>query len=54
MSLGYYVSVFCHECSIGKLLEVPDTSFPRYCTTWKSNQEKLMFYEQHAGITSQF
>lgn len=35
------VSVFCHECSIGKLLERSEISFPCYCKTWKCDQEKL-------------
>lgn len=35
------VSVFCHECSIGKLLKVFESSFLCYYKTWKCNQEKL-------------
>jgi len=48
------VSVFCHERSIGKLLEVSESSFPCYYKTWKCNQEKLMLYERHAGSAFQF
>lgn len=48
--LDTYVSVFCHNFSVEKLLEIPAFSFPFYGTAWKYNQEKLTLYEQHVGI----
>lgn len=38
--LDTYISVFCHECSIGKLPQVSGFSFLCYYKTWKCNQKK--------------